>query len=398
MPTAKFSFEGGSNGANVAAGAGAGTGDTNFDVITRGTSATLAYDNTHPGRGSLGLKIATGATSTTSNVSWTTTIGTQTTFFIRFLCYITGAPAANIRVYNNVGAASSRGNILLNTNGKFIFTNAAGSTVLTSATLPTNSTFRVEAKFVSDNAVGQWEYKIWYDPRDVGTPNDTQTSAATQVNGGTTDTYRFGIGTNIASGGPYWMDDVAVSTVGYIGPEDPRVTGTATVNAKKCSIAVQGFTGTVTISAKKSSLDVVDRSTVSGGPKLKKMRVSASLTETTTITAAPRTKKMQISGSLAGVTVISGGPRTKKMRVAASIVILDQSILTGHLSLKKMRVSASLTGVAVISGGVRLHKMRIQVFSAETAVISGGPRTKKMHVHVNAVRPVASEILVFTPV
>lgn len=63
-----------------------------------------------------------------------------------------------------------------------------------------------------------------------------------------------------------------------------------------------------------------------------------------------------------------------------------------------MRVSGSITETTMISGGVRLHKMKVSAFTAETAVISGGPAMNKMHVHVDAVRPVASELLVFTPV
>ena len=623
MVTAKFSFEGGTNGANVAAGAGASTGDTNFDVVNRGTSATNAYDNTHPGRGSLGLKIATGATSTTSYVSWTTTIGTQTTTYYRALVFITGAPAANTRMFNWVGSASSRGNILLNAAGKFIFTNAAGTTILTSAVLPTNSQFRLEAKFVASATVGQWEYKIWNDPRDVGTPNDTNISAATQNMGGTSDTYRFGIGAALANGGPYWLDDVAVSTDGYIGPEDPRVTGTATVNTKKCSIVAQGLgfqasiratshyastategsftmplptgwqagdtvligvsltaangtisgpstgwsadissqhsssstsaehavfkrkmqagdsnpviqgssgrysavavairnadtvtledatpvfdsnsgisypnlelpsitptnandlllafaavrngtnnatttfaappdmsvydqatsgvgavsnsaiallasnltsnaaTGTKTVTLTSSSGTTVNQmssvflirtetisvsggptlkkttvsgsitatTAISGGPTLKKIRVAGSINETTSVSGGPRLKKIQVSGSVEKISDISGGPTLKKVRVSASVTTV--STISGGPTLKKMRVSAVVTEIATISGGPTLKKVRVFASTTEMTVISGGPTLKRTRVHVNAVRPKASELMVFTPV
>lgn len=622
MVTAKFSFEGGTNGANVAAGAGASTGDTNFDVVTRGSGATVAYDNTHPGRGSLGVKIATGATSVTAHVAWTTTIGTQTTVFIRALVYITGAPSANTRVINMVGSAASRGNILLNASGKFIFTNTAGTTLLTSATLPVNSQFRLEAKWVGDASVGGWEYKIWNDPRDVGTPNDTNSSFTANTTG-SADTYRFGVGTNLANAGPYWLDDVGVSTTGYIGPEDPRVTGTAAVNTKKCSIAAQGLglqasiratshyastategsftmplptgwqagdtvligvsltaangtisgpstgwsadissqhsssstsaehavfkrkmqagdsnpviqgssgrysavavairnadtvtledvtpvfdsnsgisypnlelpsitptnandlllafaavrngtnnatttfaappdmsvydqatsgvgavsnsaiallasnltsnaaTGTKTVTLTSSSGTTVNQmssvflirtetisvsggptlkkttvsgsitatTAISGGPTLKKIRVAGSINETTSVSGGPRLKKIQVSGSVEKISDISGGPTLKKVRVSASVTTV--STISGGPTLKKMRVSAVVTEIATISGGPTLKKVRVFASTTEMTVISGGPTLKRTRVHVNAVRPKASELMVFTPV
>lgn len=217
MTTVTYSFEGGSNGANVAAGSGAGTGDTNFDAIFN-TSATNIYDNAHAAHGTLANKIATAATSTSSYVSWTTSIGTQTTVWIRTYLFFTAAPAVQHRVVNFVGAAASRGNVLATTAGKLIFTNSGGGTVLTSLAFPTNAWFRLEAMFTGSATVGQWEYKIWYTPDSAGTPDDTQTSAANLNTGGTVDTYRFGFGSAVANAGPYWQDDVGVSTAAYIGP------------------------------------------------------------------------------------------------------------------------------------------------------------------------------------
>jgi hypothetical protein len=420
MVTAKFSFEGGTNGANVAAGAGASTGDTNFDAITRGTNATLAYDNTHPGRGSLGVKIATGASSVTSFVSWTTTIGTQTTTYIRALCYFTANPAANHRVYLAQGATVARAAINLNTNGKFLFQNAAFGTVLTSNTIPLNSQFRLEAKLVADASVGQWEYKIWYDPRSVGVPDDTQTSAATQALGGTSDTYRYGISAAAVSAGPYWLDDVAISTDGYIGPENPRVTGTSTVSAKKASInAVYKlqFSGGPTLKKIKVAGSVTETTSISGGPTLKKIKVAGSVTEktsisgnvrlrkirvagslnqTSTISGGPHLKKVHVSGTVEKIADFSGGPRLKKIRVAGSLT--ETTSISGSIHLRKVRVSGSVTETTSISGNVHLRKIRVTGVVSETSVLLGDIHLKKIHIHVDAVRPVAAPLMVFAPV
>lgn len=206
------------SGTTVTSGNSGGASGSAFDVVQVGSGTTVASDSAHPAHGILGLKIATGATSTTAYVAWTTSMGTKTTTFKRAYLYFTAAPAANVRVLNFVGAATSRGNVLATTAGKMIFTNAAGGTVLTSAAFPLNAVFRLEVKFTGDASAGQWEYKIWNSPDSNGTPDDTQTSAANLNTGGTTDTYRFGVGTALANAGPYWMDDVGLSDTAYLGP------------------------------------------------------------------------------------------------------------------------------------------------------------------------------------
>jgi hypothetical protein len=211
-----YSFEGGTSGNTVAAGAGAGPGDTSFDAVTS-AGATDTYDNARAAHGGLSNQIAT-TTSASSFNAWTTSIGTQATVWVRAYLYFTAAPAVQHRVINFVGSAASRGNVLATTGGTLIFTNAAGGTVLTSAAFPTGAWFRVEAMFTGSATVGQWEYKVWNTPDSAGTPDDTQTSAANLNTGGTCDAYRFGIGTAVASAGPFWLDDVGVSTTAYIGP------------------------------------------------------------------------------------------------------------------------------------------------------------------------------------
>lgn len=225
MTTVTYSFEGGTNGSNVAQGTGAGPGDTSFDNVFIGSGATDIYDSTRAAHGTQSDKIAAPSTTSTYN-AWTTSVGTQTTVWVRAYLFFTAAPSVQHRVINMVGSAASRGNILATTSGTLIFTNSGGGTVLTSAAFPAGNWFRLEAMFTGSATAGQWQYKIWYQPDAPAgsTPSDTQTSAANLNTGGTTDTYRFGIGSNPAStAGPFWIDDVGVSTTGFIGPAAAQV-------------------------------------------------------------------------------------------------------------------------------------------------------------------------------
>lgn len=217
LPTVTYSFEGGSNGSSVAQGAGAGPGDTPFDTVSIGTSCTDAYDSTRAAHGTLSCKIATSTTSASSYNGWTTSVGTQATVWLRAYLYFTAAPSVQHRVINLVGSGSSRGTILATTSGTLIFTDASGTTRLTSAAFPTGAWFRLEAKFTGDPAAGLWSYQIWHAPDSVATPDDTQATYPTLNTGGPCDTYRFGISANVASAGPFWMDDLGVSAAGFTG-------------------------------------------------------------------------------------------------------------------------------------------------------------------------------------
>jgi len=97
--------------------------------------------------------------------------------------------------------------------------NAAGARIFTfTGTVPLNAWFRIEG-FVTGNAsTGQVELKQFNDPASA-TATETQTSAASVNTGGTMDTYEFGMPvTPSANNGPFWMDNIGLSSTGYLGP------------------------------------------------------------------------------------------------------------------------------------------------------------------------------------
>jgi hypothetical protein len=214
----KNSFEGGSNGTTITTGNSGTAPDDAFDNVSTGTGATTAFDNTQAAHGTLSAKIATAATSTTSYLEWSASFPNPATRWFRAYLYFTALPAAQYRVLNVLQGSTNIGNILFTAAGALAFTRAAGTTVFTSAAIPLNQWVRLEGFVTGDASVGQWEYKIWYTPDSPGTPDDTQTSAATQAMTGVPDKVRFGIGLNIANAGPYWMDDIGLSDTGYLGP------------------------------------------------------------------------------------------------------------------------------------------------------------------------------------
>jgi hypothetical protein len=88
----------------------------------------------------------------------------------------------------------------------------------TTSSVPLGQWFRVEGYITSNASTGQAELRLFSSPDSV-IPTETQTSGADQDTlGGVLNQVRFGLATGSAAGLSWWMDDVAVSVAGYIGP------------------------------------------------------------------------------------------------------------------------------------------------------------------------------------
>jgi hypothetical protein len=213
-------FEGGTSGTTLTLGNSGGASGNAFDVITIGSGATNAFDNTQAAHGTLAVKIATGASAVSSYNRWSTSIGTVTQAWVRMYLYFTAVPTAITRV---MGYATSGGTtcgiIAIGTTGKIQFFNSSGSAIITTAnTIPTNAWFRVEAFLLGSATVGQMQLKTFTTSMDSTTPNELLTSTATQNTAGAPGLFSFGQISNTASVGPFWMDEIGISTTGYLGP------------------------------------------------------------------------------------------------------------------------------------------------------------------------------------
>ena len=90
--------------------------------------------------------------------------------------------------------------------------------ITTTTTVPLNAWYRVEGYVTSNASTGQMEMKLFTSPGST-TPAETQTSSAAQdTAGGNLYQMRFGPSSAGVTGLTYYMDDVAMSTSGYVGP------------------------------------------------------------------------------------------------------------------------------------------------------------------------------------
>lgn len=216
------------SGTTVTAANSGGGSDSTFDVVQAPPAGgTLASDSTHAAHGSLGCKVATGATSGNTYVSWTTSLDTGSlTVWWRMYLYFTANPGANVRVKALLNSGNLVCGCIISTSG-LVITNfaSAGTTATTStAAIPLNQWFRLEGKDIVSTSVGQTEVKL-FSSMDSTSPTETDTSAATQNNGSAFSALRMGATTSAANVTAFWMDDVGYSDTAYIGPVATAYTG-----------------------------------------------------------------------------------------------------------------------------------------------------------------------------
>jgi hypothetical protein len=94
----------------------------------------------------------------------------------------------------------------------------SGATIITTTNaVNIGSWFRIEGWVYGNATSGQAQLSL-YNTMDSTTATETDTSPATENTFGTPQLARFGIGASIATVGPFYMDDLGLSSVGLLGP------------------------------------------------------------------------------------------------------------------------------------------------------------------------------------
>lgn len=185
--------------------------------FNRGTSSTTVYDGTHPGHGTLGIKMHSAASAACAgNVTVTSTaqIAAQ-----RSVCFDTFPSTGRIRVM-------TIGSILfcIRSTGALETFNAAGSVINTSTGLLTaGQVYRLEmfVKKGTNTTNGTIKFKAC--PLGDDTPVANTEFAATNVNAGTANMTSLSFGNNGTEQGAIavddYMDDLAydIAATTYIG-------------------------------------------------------------------------------------------------------------------------------------------------------------------------------------
>ena len=228
MTTLLNSFEGGTSGTTLTTANTGGASGSAFDTVNIGASATLAFDNTHAAHQSLSCKVATGVTATNTLAEWTTSMGSQTTVWYRQYLYFTALPNPSLRPIAFRAGASLAAAIGISLTGKLQLINSGSSVVVTfTNVIPLNQWFRIEG-FITGNASTGVISATLYSPQDSTIARETETATG-QNTTGTLTQYWFGEQASAANAGPFWMDDLGISSTGPLGPVKTRASGTSIV-------------------------------------------------------------------------------------------------------------------------------------------------------------------------
>lgn len=218
------SFAAGVNGATVAAGLLGTASGWQWDVVTIGAGNTLTYDTSVPFGPFPSMKLTTTATGATygmwqaaAPVVGRSLTGGQKEWF-RLWVQQAANPSAQHQVFAFTTSGTRIGDIMITTAGKLAVRDAAGTTILTSAsTIPSGSWFRIEGFMLSSATVGQIELQYFSTPF-ATTPTETLTTTASlNTNGGVINQARYGMATGAQANRTFWMAVPAAADGGYAG-------------------------------------------------------------------------------------------------------------------------------------------------------------------------------------
>lgn len=221
--------EGGTNGTTVTAALTGGISGNQFDGVSVVSGGTLIFSNTHAAHGSLAYGIATGVTAGAVELKWNFATG-QPVLYYRLYVYMTSNSAA-IRPFEprtGTGGTGAGPSLLITGVGALqmqdaTFSTPSGATFTTH--VPLNQWVRLEGFFTADPSAGQMSCSL-YTSMDSTIPVETRTvSGVNTGNGGSIFSAAwFGTMASVANVPMFWLDDLALSATGPIGPAAGQVT------------------------------------------------------------------------------------------------------------------------------------------------------------------------------
>jgi len=210
-------FDGVGNGVALTTGNTGGLSGIPFDVINALANGTLAGDTTRSAHGAASLKVATGITAGTISAQWNPFPVGQSLVYFRMYLFITASASPAWRPFAARTGASHVASILVSGTQLSISYGAGftGTTAFTTA-MPTGQWVRVEGHFIGDPTAGEVAMSLFLTADGI-VPAETHTFSGLNTVGLMT-VFQAGQLNSAASSGPFWLDELALSATGPVGP------------------------------------------------------------------------------------------------------------------------------------------------------------------------------------
>jgi hypothetical protein len=177
------------------------------------------------------LRMSTGAVTGSTYTAWSTSMGAQSQFWIRFYCYFSVAPDTFaspliFQAVDTVGGSRCNLGIMGDTGPHLLFTENAAGTVYTatSAGIIEGTWFRVEARFQCSTTTGNGEVR-YFEEADSDAPTETLTFTNWNLGGPTSNFFAFGYTATATNLETMYQSGIALSNEDWIGPAPFKAKG-----------------------------------------------------------------------------------------------------------------------------------------------------------------------------
>lgn len=334
---------------------GGGTGGFVYDtngLTSNGLSSTSAKG------------ITSGNTPYFKTGTFTASDVVYTRFYARFQAF-----ASSLNRFVSLNSTSDTvtvGNIRIITGGIPRLYNSSGSQVGSSGSaIPVDTWIRMETKF--DKTAGTIELRIYSTNAQGSTADDTLSGSATisaQMDGAW-----FGYSASIASGNDFWIDEVAVSNTGWLGPAS-NVPGETVINSFMTTTDTTQIAGTDIVATTNVAMATTDTTSISSSETSSFATVTVTASDSTQISSSdsgvvyvnqPGTDSTQISSSETVDLVISG---------VVDIVVSDTTNITGSDVAGTIIASRSTSDSTNISSSETSSFATVAVSASDATQIS----------------------------
>lgn len=344
-------FGGIANGTAVTVGNSGGTsGDAVSSVTT--SNSTPVSDNTHVAYGAQAVKMNSGATAGAPALLYSSlAYGASTRVYFRFYIYWsslgTSFSPPIFRGRSSTAVQALR--IARTAAGKLQILNGASSQVAISANaLSIGTMYRIEGSCTVTGGLGDLSYYVLHST----TPVETALSVTGQAFGslGIDETTYGQIGT-VSNIPDFWIDEIAVSDAGPIGPAIKTVSLTA-------GAALAGPT---------TSIVMTDAVLLTAAAHLTGPTTSAALTRTVQLSAAAH---LTVSAAAAIVPTVQLSAAAHLAGPAAAIVMTDDVLLSAAVHLAGPTAAAAIVRHVAIAAAVDLDRPAINIAIGPTVYLA----------------------------
>lgn len=216
-PPLTYNFDGGTDGVQLAT-TDTGSGDQ-FQNVSKAADGTINYDSTHVHGGAHSLKITT-VLSATTRFGWTGLGSITGNVYSRAYIWADANPSADWKISNTkTSTATATSQLSVDTTGKLHVLGVSLTLGIDSVNSIALGQF-VRVEWLHNCAGDTYTWWLYNTPdAPLGSHTETKTYSAGALLGAHVDEYRYGVAsTSAPTNFTCWFDDIAVSTVGQLGP------------------------------------------------------------------------------------------------------------------------------------------------------------------------------------